>query len=71
MVGGATGGTIKDGHTICGSTESHTEKGAAGSETKRLDLGRDVAACRQESRHAPRPAVLPGGQAVLGEEDRT
>ena len=26
---------------------------------------------RRESRHAPRPAVLPGGQADLGEEDRT
>ena len=35
-----------------------------------LDLGVDVAACRRESRHAPRPAVLPGGQAEFGEGDR-
>ena len=71
MAGAATGGAIEDGYTLCGSTESRTEKGAAGSETKRLDLGGDVAACQRESRHAPRPAVLPGGQADLGEEDRT
>ena len=30
-----------------------------------------MAACRRESRHAPRPAVLPGGQADLWEEDQT
>ena len=71
MAGAATGGAIEDGHTLCGPTESHTEKSAAGSETKRLDPGGDVAARRRESRHAPRPPVLPGGQADLGEEDRT
>ena len=71
MAGGATGGAIKGGHTLCGSTESRTEKGAAGGETKRLDLGGDMAARRRESRHAPRPAVLPGRQADFGEEDRT
>ena len=70
MAGGATGGAIEGGHTICGYMESRTEKCAAGGETKRLDLGGDVAARRRESRHAPRPAVLPGGQADLGEEDR-
>ena len=70
MAGGATGGTIEGGHTLCGSTESRTEKGAAGGETKRLDLGGDVAACRRESRHAPRPALLLGGQADFGVEDR-
>ena len=71
MAGGATGGAIEDGHTLCGSTESRTEKGAAGGETKCLDLGGDVAARRRESCHTLRPAVLPGGQADLGEEDRT
>ena len=71
MTSGATGSAIEDGHTLCGSTESRTKKGAAGSETKRLDLGGDVAARQQESRHAPRPAVLPGRQADLEEEDRT
>ena len=30
-----------------------------------------MAARRRESRHAPRPAVLSGGQADLGEEDQT
>ena len=44
MAGAATGGAIADGHTLCGSTESRTETSAAGSETKRLDLGEDVAA---------------------------
>ena len=44
MAGGATDGAIEGGHTLCGSTESRTKKGAAGGETKRLDLGRDVAA---------------------------
>ena len=29
-----------------------------------------MAACRRESGHAPRPAVLPGGQAEVGEGDR-
>ena len=70
MAGAATGGAIEDGHTLCGSTESRTENSAAGSETKRLDIGGDVAACRRESRHAPRPAVLPCGQAEVGEGDR-
>ena len=40
MAGAATGGAIEDGHTLCGSTESRTEKSAAGSETKRIDLRR-------------------------------
>ena len=70
MAGAAAGGAIANRHTLCGSTESRTKKSATGSETKRLDLGGDVAACRRESRHAPRTAVLPGGQADLGEEDR-
>ena len=39
MASGATGGAIEGGHTLCGSTESRTEKGAAGGETKRLGLG--------------------------------
>ena len=30
----------------------------------------DVAARRRESRHAPRPEVLPGGQAEVGKGDR-
>ena len=51
MAGAAAGGAIKDGHTLCVSTESRTETSAAGSETKRLDLGGDVAARRRESRH--------------------
>ena len=67
MAGAATGGAIEAGHTLCGSTESRTENSVAGSETKRLDIGGDVAACRRESRHAPRPAVLLGGQAEVGE----
>ena len=70
MVSAATGGTIAYGHTLCGSTESRTEKITAGSKTKRLDLGGDVAARQRESRHAPRPAVLTGGQAEVGEGDR-
>ena len=44
MASGATGGAIEDGHALCGSTESRTENGAEGGETKRLDLGGDVAA---------------------------
>ena len=44
MAGAATGGAIANGHTLCGSTESRTKISAAGSETKRLDLGGDVAA---------------------------
>ena len=55
MAGGAAGGAIEDGHALCGSAESRTENSAEGGETKRLDLGGDVAACRRESRHAPRP----------------
>ena len=38
------GGAIEGGHALCGSTESLTENGAEGGETKRLDLGGDVAA---------------------------
>ena len=34
------------------------------------DLGGDVAARRQESRHVPRPAVLPGGQAEVEKGDQ-
>ena len=70
MAGATTGGAITDRHTLCGSTESRTKTSTAGSETKRLDIGRDVAARRRESRHATRPAVLPGGQAEVGEGDR-
>ena len=70
MAGAATGRAIAEGHTLCGSTESRTKTSAAGSEIKRLDLGGDVAARRQESCHAPRPAVLPGGQAEVGEGDQ-
>ena len=70
MAGAATGGAIEDGHTLCGSTESRTKKSAAGSEMKCLDFGGDLVARRRESRHAPRPAVLPGGQAEVGEGDR-
>ena len=58
MAGGATGGAIEGGHALCGSTESRTENGAEGGETKRLDLGGDVAARRRESCHAR--AVQPG-----------
>ena len=43
MAGGATGGAIEDGHTLCGSTEIRTEKTPNGSETKLLDLDGDVA----------------------------
>ena len=71
MAGGATGGASEGGQTLCGSTESRTEKGAAGGETKRLDLGGGVAARRRESCHAPGPKVLSGGQADLGEKDQT
>ena len=44
MAGAATGGAIEDGHTLCGYKESRTEKGSAGGETERLDLGGDVVA---------------------------
>ena len=67
--GVGTGGTIEDGHTPCSSTESCTKTSAAGSKTKRLDLGGNVAAHRRESLHAPGPAVRPGGQAEVGEGD--
>ena len=43
MAGGATGGAIEGGHTLCSSTERRTKNGAAGGETNRLDLGGDVA----------------------------
>ena len=61
MAGVATGGAITDGHTLCGSTESRTKTSAAGSETKRFDLGGNVAAHQRESRHAPGPVVREGG----------
>ena len=51
--------------------KSIATNGAEGGETKRLDLGGDVAARRRESRHAPGPTVQPGGQAGLGEKDPT
>ena len=70
MAGAATGGTLADGHTLCGSTESRTKTGAAGSETKRLDLGGNVATHRPETLHAPGPAVRASGQAEVGEGDR-
>ena len=71
MAGGATGGAIEDGHALCGFTESRTKKGAEGGETKRLDLGGDVADRRRESCHATGPEVLSGGQEDLGEKDQT
>ena len=71
MAGGATGGAIEGGHALCGSTESRTENGAEGGETKRLDLGVDVAARQRESHNAPEPEGLSGGKTDLGEEDQT
>ena len=65
----ATGGTLTDGHAICGSTESRTKTNTAGSETKRLDPGGNVATHRRESLHAPGPAVREGGKAEVGEID--
>ena len=44
VAGEATGKTITDGRTLCGSTESRTEAKTAGGETKRLDISRDVEA---------------------------
>ena len=67
MVVEATDKTITDGQTLYGSTESRTEAKTAGGETKRLDIGGDVEAHRQESLHAPGPAVQEGGQEVIGE----
>ena len=46
--------------------ESRPKANTAGSETKRLDLGRNVATHRRESLHAPGPAVREGGQAEVG-----
>ena len=43
LAGEAADGTLMDGHSICGSTESRTKANATGSETKRLDLGGNVA----------------------------
>ena len=43
MASEATGGTLADKHTLCGSTEIRTKTSAVGSETKRLDLGGNVA----------------------------
>ena len=70
MADEATGGTLADKHAICGSTESRTKTNTAGSETKRLDLGGNVATHRRESLHAPGPAVRSDGQAEVGEGDQ-
>ena len=70
MAGEATDKTLADRHAICGSTESRTETNTAGSKTKRLDLGGNVATHRRESLHAPGPAVREGGQAEVGEGDQ-
>ena len=67
VAGEATGKTIMAGHTICCSTESRTKAKNAGSETKRLDLGGNVEAHRQESLHAPGPAVREGRQETADE----
>ena len=71
MAGGATGGSIEFGHALCGSTESRSVNGAEEGETKRLDLGGDVAARRRESRHAPEPKGLSGKKTDLGAADQT
>ena len=70
MASEATGGTLADGHPIYGSTESRTKTNTAGSETKRLDLGGNVATHQRESLHVPGPAVREGGQAEVGEGDQ-
>ena len=70
LAGEATDGTLTDGHSICGSTESRTKANTVGSETKRLDLGRNVATHQRESLHAPGPAVRSGGQAEVGKGDQ-
>ena len=70
LAGEATNGTLTDGHSICGSTESRTKTNTAGSETKRLDLGGNVATHQRESLHAPGPAVQEGGQAEVGDGDQ-
>ena len=46
--------------------ESRPKANTAGSETKRLDLGGNVATCRRESLHAPGPTVREGGQEEVG-----
>ena len=66
MAGEATDRTFTARHSLCGSTESHPKANTAGSETKRLDLGGNVATHRQESLHAPGPAVREGGQEADG-----
>ena len=66
----ATNGTLTDGHSICGSTESSPKNNTGGSKTKHLDLGGNVATHRRESLHAPGPAVREGGQAGVGEGDK-
>ena len=71
MAGGAAGGAIEGGHALCGSTESHTKDGAEGGETKRLDLGGDVAARQRESCHAPEPEGMSGRTTDLGAADQT
>ena len=40
-----------------------------GSETKRLDLGENVATHQRESLHVPGPVVRESGQAEVGEGD--
>ena len=70
LAGEATGGTLADGHAICGSTESRTKTNTAGSETKRLDLDGNVATHRQESLHALGPVVRSDVQAEVGEGDQ-
>ena len=66
LTGEATDRTLTDGHSICGSTESRPKANTTGSETKRLDLGGNVATHRRESLHAPGPAVQAGEQAEVG-----
>ena len=43
LAGEATDGTLTDGNSLCGSTESSPKANTAGSETKRLDLGGNMA----------------------------
>ena len=71
MAGGAAGCAIEGGRALCGSTESRTKDGAEGGETKRLDLGGDVAARRRESRLAPGPKDRTGRATDLGATDPT
>ena len=70
LAGKTTNGTLTDGHSLCGSTESRPKANTAGSETKRLDLGGNVATHRRESLHAPGPVVRSGGEAKVGKGDQ-